>query len=180
MENFSRRMLLGSLGAAGFSGRALSQSGGCRDGYGTARCPLPVERATAPIPDIFAPTGWKTIALESFTIDVADYRKEAAFYAALLGWTLREDDGRRAILDIGEIGNCIFRDASPESFGANGPRAAIRAFAWVIDTWNARPVQAELTRRGMTPAADNSGAFESFHVRDPDGWELQICNDRGL
>jgi len=51
---------------------------------------LPVEQATAPIPPVFEPTGWKTVALESFTMDVADYRKEAAFYAALLGWRLRK------------------------------------------------------------------------------------------
>jgi hypothetical protein len=136
-KTFSRRMLLGSLGAA-FSQSAFPQSGGCRDGYERPRCPLPVGRATAPIPELFAPTGWKTIGLESFTIDVADYRKEAAFYAALLGWTLREDDGQRAIMDIGRLGSCILRAAAPDSFkpGVNGepaPRAAIRSFSWVID-----------------------------------------------
>src|SRR4051812_21785057 len=83
----SRRALLAGLGAAGIGGRALAQSGGCRDGYGTARCPLPVTRATAPAPEVFAPTGWKTLALESITMDVVDYRREAGFYAALLGWT---------------------------------------------------------------------------------------------
>src|SRR5262249_49569265 len=38
----------------------------------------------------------------------------------------------------------------------------------------------ELTKRGMTPVADNKGAFESFHVKDPDGWDVQICNNKGL
>ena len=192
MGPISRRSLLGSLstmglGAVGFAGRpAMAQSGGCRDGYGTARCPLPVERATAPIPEVFASTGWKTIGLESFTIDVADYQKEAAFYAALLGWTLRENDGKQVVMDVGNIGNCIFRAAPPESFtgtGANGeppPRAAIRAFAWVIDKWDAKTVAAELTKRGMTPVAENRGAFQSFRVKDRDGWDLQICNDKGL
>ncbi len=28
--------------------------------------------------------------------------------------------------------------------------------------------------------ADNRGAFQSFHVKDPDGWDLQICNSEGL
>jgi len=181
---FSRRAMLGSLGALGWAVRGWAQSGGCRDGYGTARCPLPVERATAPIPELFAPTGWSTVALESFTIDAMDYRKEAAFYAALLGWTLREDDGKQAVLDIANIGSCIFRAAAPDGFGApaNGEpsvRAAIRGFAWVIAPWNAGTVAAELTKRGMTPVADNSGAFQSFRVKDPDGWDLQLCNDKG-
>ena len=181
----SRRALLGALGGVGFAGGALAQSGGCRNGFGQPRCPLPMAQAIAPIPEVFEATGWKTVALESFTIDVVDYEKEAAFYAALLGWTLREDDGKRAIMDIGDVGSCIFRAAAPASFGpgvggAPPPRAAIRSFSWVIDRWDAKAVAAALTKRGMVPVADNWGAFQSFWVKDPDGWDLQICNNKGL
>src|ERR1700712_5744492 len=176
MKTLSRRKMLGALGAAGIGGPAWAQSGGCRDGYGQPKCPLPLAEATKAIPEIFAPTGWKTLGLESFTIDVVDYKREAAFYAALLGWTLREDDGRRAVMDIGDIGSCIFRAAPAESFGASGPRAAIRNFGWVIDQWDAKAVAAALQKRGMTPVTDNKGAFQSFWVKDPDGWPLQICN----
>ena len=112
-------------------------------------------------------------------MDVVDYRKEAAFYIALMGWKLRSDDGKQAILDVGHWGNAIFRAAPPESSGPgrsgpNGaavppPRAAVRSFAWVIDKWDAKTVAAELTRRGMTPVADNRGTFESFHVKES-GW----------
>src|SRR4051812_30921633 len=184
----SRRRLLGTLGAAAGSaalgGGALAQ-GGCRDGYGQGRCPLAVNQMTAPIREVFEPTGWKTVALENFVMDVVDYRKEAAFYIALMGCKLRSDDGRQAVLDIGNWGNAIFRAAAPDSFGpgANGaaaPRAAVRSFAWVIDKWDAKKVAAELRRRGMAPVADNHGAFESFRVKDPDGWDLQICNNKGL
>jgi hypothetical protein len=31
-------------------------------------------------------------------------RKEAAFYMALMGWKLRRDDGKQAVLDIGGWG----------------------------------------------------------------------------
>jgi len=185
MNSLSRRRFLAGVAAsAGASGSAFAQ-GACRDGYGQARCPLPMTQATAPIKDVFDSTGWKTLALESFTIDVVDYRKEAAFYAALMGWKLREDDGKAAIMDIGDWGNCIFRGAAPESFGPlvsdrPAPRAVVRGFAWVIDTWDARNVAAALEQRGMTPVADNKGAFESFRVKDPDGWDLQICNGNGL
>ena len=191
MQAWSRRRILGSLaasvGTAGFAGGALAQ-GACRDGYGQGRCPLPMAQATAPIQEVFASTGWKTIALESFTIDVADYKKEAAFYAALMGWTLRSDDGKQAVMDVGDWGSCILRAAPPDSFdpgrsatgGAPTPRAAVRGFAWVIDDWDAGKVSRELVKRGMTPVAENKGAFESFRVKDPDGWDLQICNNQGL
>ena len=189
----SRRKLLGGIGAvagaAALAGPVFAQ-GGCRDGYGQGRCPLPMGQATAPIPEVFETTGWKTAALENFVIDVVDYKKEAAFYIALMGWKLRSDDGKQAVLDVGNWGNAIFRAAPPDSFGpgqtaTNGtvappPRAAVRSFAWVIDNWDAKKVAAALTRRGMSPVADNKGAFESFHVKDPDGWDLQICNNKGL
>ena len=188
----SRRRVLGTLGAAAgtaaFAQAAFAQ-GGCRDGYSQAansRCPLSMEQATAPIKEVFDSTGWNTTALESFTMDVVDYKKEAAFYAALMGWKLREDDGKQTIMDVGNWGSAILRAAPAGSMGAargpNGasPRAQVKAFAWVIDKWNARSVAAELSKRGMTPVADNKGAFESFHVKDPDGWDLQICNNKGL
>lgn len=179
-NTLSRRKILGGLGAAGLSGNAWAQSGGCRDGYGQPKCPLTMPEATKAIPELFAPTGWKALGLEQVTMDVVDYRKEAAFYAALLGWTLREDDGKQAVMDIGDIGSCIFRAAPAESFGTSAQRAAIRSFGWVIDKWDAKAVAAALQQRGMTPVADNKGAFQSFWVKDPDGWPLQICNDKGL
>ena len=37
-------------------------------------------------------------------------------------------------------------------------------------------VEAELRKRGLTPVADNHGDFQSFHVKDPDGFDLQISN----
>jgi hypothetical protein len=40
--------------------------------------------ATAPIKPLFAPTGWKTVALEHISFQVPDYRKEAPFYIALM------------------------------------------------------------------------------------------------
>src|SRR3954454_12993855 len=59
-----------------------------------------------------------------------------------------------------------------------GP-ATVRSFAWAIDPWNARTVS-RTPERGMTPVAENRGTFESFHVKNPDGWNLQVCNREGL
>ena len=157
-----------------FAASAFGQ-GRCRDGYETPACPLTVEAATAPIKPVFAPTGWKTVALDHITLQMPDYRKEAAFYVALMGWKLRSDDGKQAILDIGNWGSAIFRQAPEQQ------DATVENFCFVIEPWNAATVEAELRKRGLAPVAENDGkGFESFHVKDPDGWDLQISNGSGL
>ena len=160
--------------AALFVVSALGQ-GRCRDGYGTQGCPLTQELATAPIPPVFASTGWKTVALEHITFEMPDYQKEAAFYISLMGWKLRSDDGHQAVLDIGAFGSAIFRQAPGRQ------SAVVTNFCFVIEPWKAKSVEAELTKRGLTPVRDDDGkGFESFHVKDPDGFDLQISNGQGL
>jgi len=177
----SRRSFLQTLGAAGVTAAGLSFSryafgqGKCRDGYGTPSCPLSAAVATAPIKPVFAPTGWKTVALDHITFEVPDCRKEAAFLIALMGWKLRSDDGTEAVLDIGDWGSAILRKAPEEQ------SARVKSFCFVIEPWNAKTVEEELRKRSLMPVAENNGkGFESFHVKDPDGWDLQISNDKGL
>ena len=135
--------------------------------YGTPPC------NTAEIPAVFASTGWKTIALDRVTWSMADYRREAAFYIGLMGWSLRSDDGTQAVLDIGDWGSAVFKQ---------GPgKAAVESFSFVIDPWNATRVESELRSRDLSPTADHDHkGFESFWVKDPDGFPLQVCNGNGL
>ncbi len=183
--DLSRRQLLQAVGAAAVSAplSALAQ-GRCMLTFGTPAC------NTSDITPIFEHTGWKTVALDHLTFRAADYQKEAAFYIALMGWTLRQDDGRQAVLDIGDWGSVIFKQAPAASFeaapgaggGRGGPvRVAVESFSFVIDRWDAKRVEAELGKRGLSPVADHDGqGFESFWVKDPDGWPVQICNANGL
>ncbi len=178
LNDGSRRQLLRTIGlaatGASFTASAFGQ-GRCRDGYGTPSCPSAVDLATAPIPPLFAATGWKTVALDHIAFETPDYQKEAAFYIALMGWTLRSDDGRQAVLDIGDWGSAIFRQV------AEPPSARVASFCFVVEPWSATKIQAELKKRGLAPLAENDGkGFESFHVKDPNGWDLQISNGNGL
>jgi catechol 2,3-dioxygenase-like lactoylglutathione lyase family enzyme len=186
----TRRQLLRSLGVASvgvplveaFTAGDAAAQGRCMLTFGSPAC------NTSAIKPIFEPTGWKTVALEQVTFQVAEYQKEAAFYAAVMGWTLRDDDGKRAVMDLGDWGSVIFKQAAPGAFqasgggGRGGPvTASVESFGFVIDHWDAKKVEAELTKRALTPIADNDGkGFESFHVKDPDGFDLQIANGNGL
>jgi catechol 2,3-dioxygenase-like lactoylglutathione lyase family enzyme len=167
--------IMGIAAALVVSATVAFGQGKCRDGYGTQSCPLSADVATAPIKPVFAPTGWKTLALDHITLEMPDYHKEAAFYVALMGWKLRSDDGKQAVLDIGDWGSVIFKEA-PEQRSA-----VVKSFCFVIEPWNAKTVETKLRKRGLSPVAENDGdGFESFHVKDPDGWDLQISNSNGL
>ena len=176
----SRRDLLQTLGLASLGvatpfTASLFAQGKCRDGYKTAACPLSEAVATAPIKPLFPPTGWKTTALEHITFQMPHYQKEAAFYIALMGWKLRSDDGKQAVLDIGPWGSAIFQHAPSEK------SATVTSFAFVIEPWNAKTIESELRKRGLHPVPENDDqGFESFHVKDPDGWNIQLCNGNGL
>ena len=170
-----------TVGLAAFLGVAIAVLGvifGARPAAAQGRCMTTYDAPscnTTAIKPLFASTGWKTTALEQVTFRVADYKKEAAFYAAVMGWTLRSDDGKQAVMDVGSWGSVVFRQAPP-----GGPRAVAEGFGFAIDKWNARTVEAELRKRGLAPVPDNDGkGFESFHVKDPDGFDLQISNGAG-
>ena len=157
------------------------------------------DRATTPACDTtpakfpFAPTGWKTVALSHFTVQATDVRREAAYYGALMNWTLRSDDGTTSILEMGNAGAVIVRGgyqappapaqpAGDTSGGRAGRgnraprRVAWDGFCFVIANWDASTMRAALESRGLHPIADNDGKFESFHVKDPDGFDVQIAN----
>jgi len=200
----SRRQLLQALGIAAvvrpMSAFAQGSCGGAR--AGTPLCdPTP-----AKLP--FAVTGWRTVLLDHFTVQAVDYQKEAAYYAALMNWKIRSDDGKQALLDIGDWGGILIKggyqpptpsptpSTTPAAAagagaagatggqgrggggGRGGPRALFTGFCWGVDPWNAKTVEAELKKRGLDPIPDNDPAtkFESFHVLDPGGFDLQISN----
>jgi hypothetical protein len=62
--------------------------------------------------------------------------------------------------------------------GATQPTitGVIDHISWGIEPWDTAKVKAELEKRGLNPRPDMNGNFQSFHVHDPDGWDLQISN----
>ena len=140
------------------------------------------------------PAPWKTVYLDHISYSVADYKRSAAFYSNLMGWTIRNDNGtNQASLDIGNVGGIIIRNARrPAGEGAQPAAAAaaqpgqpprppltgvINHISFGIEPWDTEQVKAELERRGLKPRPDMVGDnFKSWHVFDPDGWDLQISN----
>src|SRR6185503_6828531 len=113
----------------------------------------------------FESTGWKTVLLDHLSCQVVDYPKEAAYYAALMNWKIRSDDGKQAMLDIGDWGGVLIKQGPPAPppppappvtdsaagrggggrggrGGGGGPRAVWDGFCWGIEPWDARKVEA--------------------------------------
>ncbi len=148
---------------------------------------------TAPsIPAATGPAPWKTVWLDHISYAVTDYRKSTAFYRDLMGWEIKKDNGtNQCSMKIGNIGGIIIRNsrqpAATSAPAANGSAAAssapapitgvINHISWGVEPWDTEKVKAELERRGLKPRPDMVGDnFKSFHVKDPDGWDLQISN----
>lgn len=166
----TRRQLIQSLAMLALAAPAAAQS--------AQPAPAPAAPAAGPAP-------WKTVRLDHISYAVADYKRSAAFYRDLMGWQIRDDNGTsQATLNINGIGDIIIRNARPPAAnpqpsppGRPPLTGVINHVSWGVQPWNTEAVEAELKRRGLTPRPDMQGDdFKSFHVLDPDGWDLQISN----
>jgi catechol 2,3-dioxygenase-like lactoylglutathione lyase family enzyme len=137
------------------------------------------------IPAATGPAPFKTVWLDHISYAVTDYRKSTAFYRDLMGWEIRNDDGKQqCTMKIGDIGEIIIRNrrepggnAAPGQSAAPPVTGVINHVSYGISPWNTEGVKAELEKRGLKPRPDMVGEnFKSFHVKDPDGWDLQISN----
>lgn len=192
----SRRQLIHSLAvAAAAEPVALGAVARTSSGQTPAQMPpaqtppSPSAAATSPTPAPGSgPAPWKTVWLDHISYSVAGYERSAAFYTSLMGWDIRSNNGTsQATLGIGNIGEIIIRNRRQPASGPDSPQPGRPPLTGVIDhisfgiqPWNAKDVEAELKRRGLSPRPDMAGGgFESFHVIDPDGWDLQISNKTG-
>lgn len=114
--------------------------------------------------------GFKAIHVNHISYQVADYTKTRDFYVDLLGMKVSEDDGKQCYLSCGES------FLLPRTRTTNTPR--VDHFAFTIANWDKNAVEAELKRRGLQPRLDLGGNQESFHVADPDGFDLQIASGK--
>ncbi|MBI3263010.1 MAG: VOC family protein [Acidobacteria bacterium] len=131
------------------------------------------------------PAKWKTVWLDHISYAVADYKRSTDFYASLMGWEVRNDNGKtQATLNIGTVGGIIIRNRRPPAADAQPTQAnrppltgVINHISYGVQPWDTEAVKAELERRGLNPRPDMVGEnFKSYHVTDPDGWDLQISN----
>lgn len=162
----SRRELIQSLAVAAAGGHALVSA-------------APVQAAPS---TSAARVGFTTTGLDHISYAVADYGRSRDFYSDLMGWEVRNDNGEnQASLRIGDVGNIIIRNSrrSTSQSRPNRPplTGVINHISWRIENFDTEVVRAELESRGLNPRRDQAGGgdYDSYHVLDPDGWDLQIA-----
>ena len=146
----SRRQLFQALGLVAVAApfvplaRAFGQ-GQCagRDRDTTAAC------NKTPFKAPFEPTGWKTVLLDHFTMQVTDAEREAAFYAAFLGWKVRSNDGNEIYMDIGDWGGVKIRGGyAPPARGGWSRRWRGRRWRWCSQAVTRRAAGAAVVAAG--------------------------------
>jgi catechol 2,3-dioxygenase-like lactoylglutathione lyase family enzyme len=185
----NRRQLIQSL--------AIAATAAAPTGVALAQNPSTTPAAGAPAP-AHSP-GFKTVELDHISYQVKDYRVTRDFYADLMGMEVTNDNGRtQCELHFGNS-MLLARNRRPPADGSAAPAASAAApagnrppttalvdhIAYRVYNWDTDQVKDELMRRGLAASTlrpDTGGGipnYSSFHVSDPDGFNLQISGWAG-
>jgi catechol 2,3-dioxygenase-like lactoylglutathione lyase family enzyme len=146
---------------------------------------------------------FKTVDLDHISYQVSDYRVTRDFYADLMGMEVKNDTGRQCELYFGNSmllarnrraagrAEAAPTPAAPPvaEAGRGGNRPPVTSLvdhiAYRIYNWDTDQVRDELLRRKLltdNARPDTGGGiagYSSFHVNDPDGFNLQISGWAG-
>jgi catechol 2,3-dioxygenase-like lactoylglutathione lyase family enzyme len=149
---------------------------------------------------------FNTIELDHISYQVNDYRVTRDFYADLMGMEVKNDNGKtQCELYFGKsmlLARNHFRprgeaeagatpaaapapSAAPQAGRRPAPTSLVDHIAYRIYNWDTDQVREELMRRKLladTVKPDTGGGipgYSSFHVSDPDGFNLQISGWAG-
>jgi catechol 2,3-dioxygenase-like lactoylglutathione lyase family enzyme len=111
----------------------------------------------------------KANGINHIVYEVPDYARTRDFYADLLGMTVSEDTGKQCYL---RFANTLL---TARTFRQPTPKPFVNHICYSLADWDENAVEMELTRRGLAPRTDMGGGAKSFHIRDPDGYDVQIA-----
>lgn len=134
----------------------------------TAAATAAATPAMAAAPSPIQGKGFKAVAVNHISYGVADYARTRDFYAELFGMKVSNDTGKDCILSFGDTLLILRKTRQPDN------KPYVDHIAYTIANWDKKAVEAELKRRGHDPRPDTDF---SFHIKDPDGFDLQIEGD---
>lgn len=99
-------------------------------------------------------------------ISVSDLQRSKEWYCRTFGLRVIQENPESVLLGFGESMLVLREEGAP---------GTVSHFMFGIDFYDAAELRARLSAVGLEPQED----LESFHVRDPDGLNVQV-GDRGL
>lgn len=125
--------------------------------------------ALSAVPQAAAPRKLKAISVNHFVLAVADYTRTRDFYSDLLGMKISQDTGKQCYLEFGDTLLTARNNSQPDG------KPYVTHVCYTLDNWDENAVETELKRRGLQPRTDMGGGSKSFHIKDPDGFDLQVA-----
>jgi catechol-2,3-dioxygenase len=108
----------------------------------------------------------EAVTVNHIAVSVSDLRRSRNWYCKTFGLQVIQESDQSVLLGFGESMLVLRLDANP---------GTVSHFMFGINQFNAVDLKTRLLEQGLQPQQDS----DSFHVRDPDGLNVQV-GDRGL
>lgn len=120
------------------------------------------------------PAALRSTKVHHISFQVADYARTRDFYVDLLGLKVSNDDpmAKQCFLHVGD--SVIL--ARTVRAGLTPP--LVDHFAIGVSTWNKAEAENILKARNLQYRPDPQVPNDSFHLRDPDGYDLQVIDEK--
>lgn len=109
---------------------------------------------------------FEAVSLNHIAISVSDLQRSKNWYCKTFGLRVIQESEQSVLLGFGQSMLVLRPDPNP---------GTISHFMFGVDRFDANALEAQLRSQGLDPQRDS----DSFHVRDPDGLNVQV-GDKGL
>jgi catechol 2,3-dioxygenase-like lactoylglutathione lyase family enzyme len=110
--------------------------------------------------------GFQASSINHISMQVSDLQKSTDFYQRVFGCKVNKREGNNQLMFGKSF--IVLRPAKPAG--------KVDHLAIGVDHFNKESITADLKARGATPMDEKGGA--GFHVMDPDGFPLQISENK--
>lgn len=121
-----------------------------------------------------AAPAFEATGINHISYSVADYARTRDFYANLLGARVANDLPNRQQCELHLGGSYIL----PRTARSGRRPPVVDHVAVSVKDWDKSRVEATLKQRGLRFRPDANIPNESVHLTDPDGYDLQLVNEK--
>jgi glyoxylase I family protein len=111
---------------------------------------------------------FKSANIDHISIQVADLQRSVDFYQKMFGFSVVSQDQPLGIVRLGMTRTLV-------SLNRQSPAGIVDHFSIGVPRFTKEAAARYLTERGATPLDD---PYAGLHVKDPDGVNVQISNQR--